>query len=123
MREIKFRACIPTLGKMCFRGKGLTLNEIRRLDESYFREDVLWLQCTGLKDKNGSEAYHNDLCMDGFNNIWRIDWSIEYAGFELTLIKAGDKMFGEIDKLNICRVIDSEVIGNINENPELLEVK
>lgn len=80
-------------------------------------------QYIGLKDKNGKEAYHYDLCKDEFNNLWRIDWSVEYAGFELTLIEAGDKMFGEIDKLNICRVIDTGVIGNIYENKGLLENK
>jgi len=90
---------------------------------SEFHTHLLPLEYTGLKDKNGVEAYYADLCRDGFHNIWRIDWSIEYAGFELTLIEAGDKVFGEIDKLNICRVTDMEVIGNIYENPELPEGK
>ena len=79
---------------------------------------LLPLEYTGLKDKKGVETYHKDLCRDEYQNIWLIDWSREYAGFELTLAHSE---IGEFPKLNACRIIDMEVIGNLFENEELID--
>ena len=76
-------------------------------------------QYTGLKDKNGKESYHKDICDDEEGSLWLVDWSDEYAGFELTLLKSEHS---EFPKLNICRMGDMmKVISNIHENLELSE--
>lgn len=69
-------------------------------------------QYTGLKDKNGKEIYEGDIVEKNGINYW-IKW--EDGCF---VIWRGEK--------NISFVIGShvswcEVIGNIHENPELLE--
>ena len=90
-------------------------------------------QCTGLKDKNGKLIWENDVvrCIDKNNDLEFIA-VIEFGnpnafyswGYQLRHIK-GDK-----PNLNILLWIDMEdtgatceVIGNIFDNPELLEVE
>lgn len=117
MREIKFRAVIPTVNKMCFKGRGLTLNEIRRLGEGYFREDVIWLEFTGLKDKNGIEIYEGDivnLMPQGFAILPAItQWSSKELRWVCHRPETDTGFYLTSDS-------EFEVIGNKYENPELL---
>lgn len=72
-------------------------------------------QCTGLKDKNGKLIWENDILNSG-NLV--VTWREELASYCLT--KKGwmyHHFFGEA--VDAC---DCEVIGNIFDNPELLEV-
>lgn len=72
-------------------------------------------QCTGLKDKNGKLIWENDILNSG-NLV--VTWREEIASYCLT--KKGwmyQHFFGEA--VDAC---DCEVIGNIFDNPELLEV-
>lgn len=77
-------------------------------------DDVL-MQYTGLKDKNGVEIYEGDILWLGdAGSIVQILWS----DFKLRLkwvnpMGASDNIYAWKD--------DLEVIGNIYENPELLE--
>jgi hypothetical protein len=72
-------------------------------------------QYTGLKDKNGKEIYEGDIVDDGYSRICKIRWSEKYAGFKAVNENDG---YGT----NIWFVSKyGEVIGNIHENPELLE--
>ena len=71
-------------------------------------------QCTGLKDKNGKLIWENDILNSG-NLV--VTWREELASYCLT--KKGwmyQHFFGEA--VDAC---DCEVIGNIFDNPELLE--
>jgi len=126
MREIKFRAWDKLLQRWLVRNVHLDVNSgklvllgIKPDVELATLEDcnVELVQFTGLHDKNGKEMYHKYLVRDEYKNIWLIDWSDEYAGFELSLIYS--EIF-DIPKLSICRVVDMEYIGNIYENPELI---
>ena len=123
MREIKFRVwdkemkCMVKVDSMHFPlGKS---NEkdiaIFNEEEFYFQwvHDYNLMQYTGLKDKNGVEIYEGDIIKtDDF-----------YEGGKL-VFKGKIEVIKSLDYyINRCAFIDTsgEVIGNIYENPELLE--
>ena len=71
-------------------------------------------QCTGLKDKNGKLIWENDILNSG-NLV--VTWREELASYCLTKKRwMYQHFFGEA--VDAC---DCEVIGNIFDNPELLE--
>ena len=73
-------------------------------------------QYIGLKDKNGKEAYFDDVAK-WRDSTFQIIWDDVYVCVMLKRLSGNDGM-AEIPGWNI---VDSEVIGNIYENPELLE--
>lgn len=76
-------------------------------------------QCTGLKDKNGKEIYEGDI-LRGWGTY---DLLVNIEGGHV-IIKWFDNEPVE-DYLTNTYIEDDglEVVGNIYENPELLEVK
>lgn len=89
-----------------------------------FTDDLIIMQSTGLIDKNGKEVFENDVIRDsdGFEGIVQYDESYGVYGIAYlpTLSNGIDMTFEELkDKyLNTF-----EVIGNMYENPELVEEK
>ena len=71
-----------------------------------------WCQYTGLKDKNGKEIYEGDLVYFRSNNLV-VSWITAVCAFELTKV-------GRSIVLNKEREHEIEVIGNIWENPDLI---
>lgn len=89
--------------------------------ETWYKVDMTTIcQCTGLTDKNGNKIWENDVCnciYDGRLSIRVIIWDKDELDFKGT---NGKKNYGkEFDYLGCCEEI--EVIGNIFDNPELLE--
>ena len=122
MRQIEFRAWDKNSKKMV-KVDHLTWNKgVKGLSEIN-QEMPKWfilMQYTGLKDKNGKEIYEGDVVlMDGTNKKLYPNWDTQYEPRRKVYIKiewgyAGFVVGGiDIDK--------SEIIGNIYENPELLE--
>ena len=81
-------------------------------------EDVILMQSTGLKDKNGKEIFEGDILgtKDGL-----LDGVVEYRS-DLGMWTNSLIRYNNFERL--CSVAsDREIIGNIYENPELLEVE
>lgn len=126
MREIKFRAW-DEMEKLMFREQEYNTYEEINIDEGELiagsnDENGDWyelklMQFTGLKDKNGKEIYEGDIVLiDWKDNRYGkhkgiVEWNIEQACWEF-----GAGATSELDWSH-------EVIGNIYENPELLEEK
>lgn len=89
-------------------------------------------QCTGLKDKNGKLILENDLVKDLFSDtIAPIRYGSYQNCFDSTKTEnvgfyvdwsVTDKKYMRKDLGYWINMVDSEVIGNTFDNPELLEV-
>lgn len=82
---------------------------------SFEIDETTICQYTGFTDKNGQKIWKNDIVRCGGNLI--VTWNEKFAGWCLT--KKGwlyNHFFGEA-----CTPEDVEVIGNIFDDPELLE--
>ena len=78
-------------------------------------------QCTGLKDKNGKLIWENDIV-----RVKHTDGQEEYQeNAKVSYTKRGFSPFSweyYCDGCDVrCEILDIEVIGNIFDNPELLE--
>ena len=84
---------------------------------------VVIMQYTGLKDKNGKEIYEGDICETvtySGKPFGTID-VVKFSGGAFKLTDIEDALLPiPLDDSDIQSV---EVIGNIYENPELLEWK
>mgnify|MGYP002099535800 CR=1 FL=1 len=84
-----------------------------------YHKDILLMQYTGLKDKNGKEIYEGDIV--NYSHP-RTDEIIRTVTFK----HGAFGIEGIYEKTHIIfgNILDShiEVIGNIYENPELIEV-
>ena len=93
----------------------------------YWRDfsDVILMQSTGLKDKNGKEIFEGDIikngqdvmCMKKHNTL---GFYIEEKGKVEFIADCADLEEFEEDAKEVANNI--EIIGNIYEKPELLEV-
>lgn len=101
-------------------------------DKSEESTGSVWMQWTGLKDKNGVEIYEGDILTspyypfqdDGkYNYHGVIEWDQDSASFYMTKRLVNRDKNGISDGISepIEDIEDFEVIGNIHQNPELLK--
>jgi len=130
MREIKFRAWDKRKQKMwaVHTWSIPTLITLEWTEENYKKTDkcpqtetddwqdkYILMQYTGLKDKNGKEIYEGDIVKFIYNStpqqeiIGQVKWRDDYLAWEF-----GSYLIEPTPKKTI------EIIGNIYENPELL---
>ena len=109
------------IGNIVKEPDGLYIRDIKGNAMAYIDNESTICQCTGLKDKNGKLIWEND--------VVRVCWQDNEAQCEEIAQVTWDK-FGYYPWLDeyhcdgcdlFNEVLDIEVIGNIFDNPELLE--
>lgn len=133
-REIKYRAWLKAEKIM------VTVEEINFYDETFayifdnyaeveqewIEEDIQnveLLQYTGLKDKTGKDIYEGDIIRYFSEVMSKKEWicSVEVIGATFA-VRTGKKSYMDGSFLNrLSKDEKLEIIGNIYENPNLLE--
>lgn len=118
MREIKFKCWIPSEKFM-----GVPFNPFENdFEDPYktggrWRDDSIFLQFTGLRDKNGKEIYEGDVLENDRHQRGVIKF-ID-ASFVLYAKRKNGDIF--LLPLTTGSLNNKNIIGNIHQNPELLQ--
>lgn len=109
MREIKFRVWDNETNKFWHEGRNIAL--VSLVPDNLVNDDSTVLeQYTGFKDLDGGEIYEGDVLLD-------VD-----DGIIIGVVKFVDGSWEVAGDL-LLDVHCNQIIGNIHENPELLEVE
>ncbi|NTP82124.1 DNA-packaging protein [Enterococcus faecium] len=128
----KFRAWDKERGMMNVNGFFNNFLIVQLFNNNYstymeFVDQIEIMQSTGLKDKNGVEIFEGDVVSvsvrNGFdyldNKVCIVKNSIDYSG--LVCATVDEDLEYQIFNTELFEEYTYEVIGNIYENPELLE--
>lgn len=85
--------------------------------------DCAVMQSTGLKDKNGVEIFEGDVVKNSNDEVGYIAFLQQEAGFVVVLKKSDYRLGHRNTGESYSHAMGHKVIGNIYENPELLEAE
>lgn len=131
MREIKFRAW-DKKHEVMYNWNELLINKY--ILQSFFGNEhyltnppkYFWerMQSTGLKDKNGVDIYEDDIIQhDSKTPPIQVKWGMRCGNYESGYVGFNIEPYFNIDTEEISDVLANIiVIGNIYENPELLNI-
>jgi len=128
IRKIKFRAWDNKRKKMierieedgeyvvCFNGEICCIKHGNAPFNVTLPQNLFLMQFTGLYDKDGKEIYEGDIvkCLDNSKHL--IQRNNDYSAYQLS-----NRNYIGLEKQNLED--NYKIIGNIYENPELLEIK
>ena len=127
----KYRAWHRELGRMMsIRTMYFFADELYefQLDDSLMNDDIpadpdeiVLMQSTGLRDKNGKEIFEGDV-VDYNGRKAIVNWNGPYASFIYRFVDELHKRNAEWNPLYLA-YYRFEVVGNKFENPELLEAE
>jgi uncharacterized phage protein (TIGR01671 family) len=119
MREIKFRLWDKEFNKMRVTGMGVNKGVLSCDD------DCVIMQYTGLKDRTGRDIYEKDLLLipSGYGGDFFYKQVIAEVKYDAPEFYPYNLSHKEGLVFQDFQWEDCEVIGNIYENPELLEAK
>lgn len=124
MDRFKFRVYIKYAKMMCYDVNSFYIDRLKNKITIHFNDhtktfkfdDVVLEQSTGLRDKNDKLIYENDI-VEYYNEKIHQNFREEVLPFRELRTKG--IMRHLIDERNADKL---EVIGNINENADLLEI-
>lgn len=125
MRDIKFRAWTARGEKMidlkAITPLALSDGMLRQGDGLFipFREDIILMQYTGRKDKNGVEVYESDIILIHWSTGTDVPEIVSYDD-KYAYWKYGNNPICELIPDSTCDGYKFEVIGNIYQNSELI---
>jgi len=134
MRELKFRGYQYEKGIFCVYGLDEkyvykdTYDSAEYLENIFPIEDINLMQYTGLQEKNGKHIYEgdilefkNDLGRNSLHKVFRVDGGLVINSHSDDICKDSIVFYEACADMQTSQWIrQCEIIGNIYQNPELL---
>ncbi|EAE1828898.1 hypothetical protein ARV02_02605 [Listeria monocytogenes] len=131
MRAIEFRAWDKEVKEMDYNPSVIEIWQNKPINEQFrleSEEKLVWMQYTGLKDKNGKKIFEGDIVAFSEDDFHVFNSQVEYFsedGYPAFDIKVPSDYYFDsnvFSEVSMSGLHEIEVIGNIHENPDLLEV-